>query len=55
MSLTVCNESHEEIVYEVSHHLRGCPLCLANEQIFDLESKINELELIIDEMDREKE
>ncbi len=51
MSLTVCDNSHEEIVYNHNIFKSGCPLCLANEIIDNLQENINLLESRIDELE----
>jgi len=42
----ICSEVHEEIVHEG----RDCPLCIATEEINDLESQIIECDKAADEL-----
>lgn len=44
--MNICSENHEEIV----HDSRNCPLCIATEEINDLESQIIECDKAADEL-----
>lgn len=44
--MNICSEDPEEIV----HESRNCPLCIAIEEINDLESQIGEIDKAISEL-----
>ena len=44
--MDICDSSHEEIVYTNRDH--KCPLCLANEEIRDLEDALRQLQIDLD-------
>ncbi len=54
MSFEICDSGHEEIVYSCNILKNKCPLCKANELNFELSSKIDELQNLIDDLEKEE-
>ena len=54
MSLEICSNGHDEIVYQqggIMSGYRGCPLCDAIREIEGLEDEIRGLEITIADME----
>ena len=53
MSLTTCDDGHQDIAYNHDWMGRGCPLCVAHKEIESLEEKIEKLEKQLEQLQEE--